>query len=522
MSECTEFQDAAISVEQRGSPRRVVFGTALLSTASITKLALQCVLIPVLARLLGPGIFGEMSIAMSFVLLANMLSDGGMGAALIREHEPDQLLESTVWWLSAAIGIALALIICVLAWPISLLYGQHGLLPVLLALSPILVMSSSLSVANARIVRAQRFDVFAAGDVGSAVAGAAAGLAFAFAGFGVWSLVFQQLVFWATKTVWVTFVAGFRPAFAMRLKSARPLWRFSANNLAAAVADFASKNAPVLIVGGLLGVAPVARFAMSYQLTRVAETVVSDPVNLATFAGVAAAESRRETTEFVLVAFRVLLLVLLPLFCGLALTADLVAPVVLGHRWDGTGPALAALAPGALLLCLYRFATAVLLGKGHAGRMFKLTLLTGVATSLGTYLAVRQGVTAAIVGFSTGAAVLAPLYLRSLARPLHIGLFQLLASARTSVIATAVMAGIVFAIRANVTTLTSGAQLMVVVAGGALTYAAAAIVVGAREILDDIEKLRSQPQRDRAKKPEPWPFMPSTLDDKPHPLETIS
>src|SRR5256885_738463 len=97
-----------VSSELAGHPRssgRVLFGTALLSTASISKLALQCILIPVLARVLGPSAFGLMSIAMSFVLLANMLSDGGMGAALIREHNSDRQLESTVYWLSVVIGV---------------------------------------------------------------------------------------------------------------------------------------------------------------------------------------------------------------------------------------------------------------------------------------------------------------------------------------------------------------------------------------------------------------------------------
>jgi len=171
----------------------VVFGTALLSTASITKLLLQCILIPVLARVLGPRVFGEMSIAMSFVLLSNMLSDGGMCTAIIREHDVDRELESTVWWLSTLIGFALAGSICAIAWPVAVIYRQPELFRILLALAPILVVSSSLSVANARIVRSQRFGVFAAGDIGSATVSAGIGLWLAFRGFGIWSLVFQQL-----------------------------------------------------------------------------------------------------------------------------------------------------------------------------------------------------------------------------------------------------------------------------------------------------------------------------------------
>ncbi|MGH6875745.1 MAG: lipopolysaccharide biosynthesis protein [Rhizomicrobium sp.] len=505
----------------RCSTGRVAFGTALLSSASITKLLLQCILIPVLARLLGPGIFGEMSIAMSFVLLANMLSDGGMGAALIREQDPDQELESTVYWLSALIGVALAAIVGLLAWPIAVLYGERNLFPVLLALAPILVLSSSISVANARIVRLQRFEVFAAGDIGCAIVSAAAGLLLAFHGFGIWSLVVQQTVFWMAKTAWISVAAGFRPDFALRLKSARPLLRFSANNLAANVADFAGRNAPVLLVGGLLGTAAVARFAMSYQLTRVAEMVVSDPVNLATFSGVSAAADRREANDFVVTAMRILLLLLLPLFVGLALTADLLAPLVLGHRWAGTGPALAALAPGALFLCLYRFATAVLLGKGHSGKTFKLTLLTGIATSLGTLAGVHFGVTWAVAGFSMGALALAPLYLRSLARCLQLSFADMLSAGGTSFAATAGMVCTVLLIRVLSDGFSPVVQFAMAVVGGALGFAATAMLLGGREILNDIRTLRKRVPERRKPDPAAWSFLPSAIEEASPPLEPV-
>lgn len=515
----TAPEAAKANGERRAAPGRMMFGTALLSTASVTKLFLQCILIPVLARLLGPGIFGEMSIAMSFVLLANMLSDGGMGAALIRQQEASRDLESTVYWMSGLIGIGLAAAVAILSWPVALIYGQHDLLYVLLALAPILILSSGLSVANARIIREQRFEVFAVGDIGCAVLSAAAGVALAFEGFGIWSLVVQQLVFWIAKSVWITRAAAFRPARVLNLKLARPLFRFSANNLAANVADFAGKNAPILLVGGILGPASVARFSMSYQLTRVAEMVVSDPVNLATFAGVSAAASRHEARDFVMTSFRILLLLLLPLFAGIALTADLVAPIVLGGRWAGTGPALAALAPGALLLCLYRFATAVLLGKGRSGRTLKLTLLTGIATTLGTLAGVHFGVTWAVAGFSLGAAVLVPLYMMSLAHALAIPFARMARTCTASFVATAAMSVAVLVVRAESAGLVRSLQLGVAVAAGVLAFGVAAFLLGGREIVSDVLTLRRHATKERTAEPEAWPFLPPALDDTPAPSE---
>jgi hypothetical protein len=149
-------EDGAVPAEQAErvqSSGRVLLGTVLLSTANISKLGLQLILVPILARLLGPSVFGLMSVAMSIVLLANMLSDGGMGSALVREQTRNRDLYSTVYWLSMGIGMFLAAMLCALSWPVAAIYRQPQLVPVLCALSPILILSSNLSVANAHIVR---------------------------------------------------------------------------------------------------------------------------------------------------------------------------------------------------------------------------------------------------------------------------------------------------------------------------------------------------------------------------------
>src|SRR5690349_14438013 len=124
----------------------------MLSCASACKLALQLVLIPVLARILGPKAFGLMSVAMSLVLFANMLSDAGMGAVIVRQSAPDRELESTIFWLAVLTGVLLAALVALAAWPLAIAFGQPGLRPVLLALAPILAMSGSIAVPNACVV----------------------------------------------------------------------------------------------------------------------------------------------------------------------------------------------------------------------------------------------------------------------------------------------------------------------------------------------------------------------------------
>jgi O-antigen/teichoic acid export membrane protein len=59
------------------SERRALLGGAAMSAAQILKYGLQLIVLPILARLLGPEAFGVVGLAMPFILLANMLSDAG-------------------------------------------------------------------------------------------------------------------------------------------------------------------------------------------------------------------------------------------------------------------------------------------------------------------------------------------------------------------------------------------------------------------------------------------------------------
>ena len=74
------------------SERKAFFGAMALSGAQAAKLGLQLAVIPVLARILGPSAYGLLALAMPFVLLANMVSDCGLGNALVRQPNPSRAL----------------------------------------------------------------------------------------------------------------------------------------------------------------------------------------------------------------------------------------------------------------------------------------------------------------------------------------------------------------------------------------------------------------------------------------------
>jgi PST family polysaccharide transporter len=480
-----------------------VLGTLALTAVNILKLGLQFAVLPIIARILGPSSFGLVAVAMPFILLANIVSDCGLGSALVRKKDSTAELEATVFWLSLLISTCLAVLVSLFAWPASRLMSEPQLLPIVAALSLILPIAASLSVANARITRERKFTLFAVGEIIASLLAAGAGIGGALAGLGPWSLVLQQFVLWGVKVTWLLPASGFRPALYCKPALVWPHLHFGLNAVGASLADFAIKNLPTVIVGSLMGIVAAGHYAMAYQIVRVPELIISGPIYLSIFAAVAQwGDNRLGAAPLALKGLRGLVTILAPLFCGLALIADLAVQLVLGPAWAATGPILTLLAPAGFFLCLYSFVGAVLMGLGQSPQQLKLILLAGVSLTTGTVIGSYFGAAGVAAGLSVGAACAAPAYFRVLSRELLVSTRTILAEIVSPLFATLVMALAIEILLREIAAWAPWRQLLVLMLGGFISFSIVLIAVSWRRLGEDIQWLlasRPQPHTELAK-----------------------
>jgi PST family polysaccharide transporter len=484
------------------SERRVFFGALALSGSQLVKLVLQFAVLPVLARILGPSAYGLVALAMPFILLANMVSDAGLGNALVRTRNPSRELESTVFWLSVGLCAVLTLTIWALAWPASRLLGEPRLPPILMALSSLLVVSGSLSVANARIMRERRFGVFAASEICASAVSAAAAITAALAGFGPWSLVVQQLFLWSVKAAWVTIAARFRPALVCRPSLAGPHLSFGLHAAASNVTDFIGKNAPTIIVGAVLGVTEVGRYSMAFQLIRLPDSLISGPIYLAVFTAVARlGDDLSGSAALASRSLRGVVSAVAPIFGGLVMVADLIVKLLLGPKWAGSEGVLAQLAPAGFFICFYSIISSVLMGLGHSKSQFRLTVFATIVTGVAALIGSRFGLKGVAAGLSLAALLLSPAYVSVLARRLGRKPLALASEIAPSLAATGMMMLAVGLVRSQIVHWGDGSQLAAAVATGVVAFAVALFLLSGRRLLDDLRGVLPQAEPAPSK---PW------------------
>jgi len=471
-----------------GRSRRTSLGALALTGASALRLGLQFLLLPILARLIGPADYGLVALAMPVILFANVVADGGMSNALGRRAEASRALESTIFWLAGGVGLALTLIVCALAWPMGALLHQPRLPAILAALSPILLMNGLTAASNGRIIREGRFAAFAAGDLMSSLAGAAVAVAAAFAGLGAWSLVAQQLTLWVCKLGWVSFAGGVRPILAFRWREASGLARFGAHTIGATLADFVSRSIDNLIVGGVLGATALGFYAMAYQVIRAPDMLISGPAYLYIFTAVArvANEAKAAALQNLAVsALRLGAAAFAPLFLGLTLTADLTVPVLLGPKWGGAVVPLQWLAGAGFFFSMCAIMATTLMGLGRTALQLRLGLVLGGATVVLVAAAAPFGIVAVSAALAVGIGAVCGLYVVQLARGLAMSPLRLLAAFAPAALGCAAMTVALTALRFVLTDVDTLAELALLVGAGAAVYAAVIWITSWRRLLRD-------------------------------------
>lgn len=202
--------------------RRATAGVFVVATRGLLIMLLGLVGNIILARLLDPGDFGLVAIGMSVVLFAGLISDGGLGAGLIRRAEPPTRAE-----LGALSAFQLAVTGAVALGTVAVagFFGEGGWVTALMVASmPFVALQFPGRILLERAMLYRRLAVV---EIAQAVAFYAWAVGTVFAGAGVWGLASATIVRGVTGAVavgWACREGLVRPLFSHRL--IRPLLGF--------------------------------------------------------------------------------------------------------------------------------------------------------------------------------------------------------------------------------------------------------------------------------------------------------
>jgi O-antigen/teichoic acid export membrane protein len=369
-------------------------GVRWTSTSTLIRVSVQVVQLLVLARLLPPADFGNMSVVLAVIAFLQMFADLGVGNAIIHARQISAVQLSSLYWTNVAMGVVLALAVALASPALAAFYGEPVLQP-LLALAALSLLAGCLWQ-QLRVVaeKEMRFARVAWLEIAASVAALPVSVAMAIAGAGVYALLGGVLASAAVGAIlaWPMLAGTWRPQLQLRLGEIREFLRFGLYMMGNNLANTLNLSLDVLLGARLLGPQPIGLYSVSKNLCLQVTMAINPVITRVSLPLMARLQEDDLLLKNVyLNVMRMTASANSPIFVAIAFFAAEIVHLVLGPQWDAAIPLLQILAGWALLRATGNPVGTLLMARGRADLSFQWNVAWLPIFALAAWLGSRFG-----------------------------------------------------------------------------------------------------------------------------------
>lgn len=319
----------------QGLTGRAMGGMLWTFSGTGVQVGVQLLAIMALGRLLTPTEFGLMGAASVVIGFSQIVSQVGVGPAIIQRQDLEPVHVRVAVTLSLALGLVLGAAVFLGATEIAAFYRIPELEPVLRAVAVLFPLDGLNTVSKSLLTRQLRFRAYIALDAGSYILGyACVGVFLAWRGFGVWSLVIANIAQSALRVISMYAATRHPLRPSVDLRAGRTLLSFGLGHSMAQIGTLFSQQGDNLVVGRWLGPAALGIYGRAYNLMVMPASAFGRIVNRVLFPIMSQVQDQRHRLAnayergLAIVAF-----LSLPISAFLWVVAPEFIPVILGPKW---------------------------------------------------------------------------------------------------------------------------------------------------------------------------------------------
>lgn len=262
---------------------KTVKGLGWSSVDSIASQGFSFIVGIVLARLLSPEEFGVIGIAMILITLFDKIVDCGFSNALIRKQDTQEVDYNTTFIFNLVLSGFLYLI-CFLSAPlVASFFHNEILIKVVRWISLVLIINAFAIIQRTRLVKNIDFKTQAKVSVTASITSGCIGIALAYCGCGVWSLVGMQLSRQLCNTTLLWFFNKWAPKFEFSYSSFKQLFSYGGKLMLSGIIDTLCSELTVIFVGRIYTPATLGQYSRAKQFTGIFTSNLSTVVERVTY-----------------------------------------------------------------------------------------------------------------------------------------------------------------------------------------------------------------------------------------------
>lgn len=291
----------------------------------------------ILARLLSPGDFGLVAMAMIVVGLVDVLLDLGVASALIQKGNSDRHDFDSAWTMRAAQACCAGAILTVLAPYCADYYNDPRVTSVMRMVAVSIAIAGFENIGIVSYQKDMAFGLDFKFFVTKRVMTTFVTIAFALTLRSYWALVLGSLVGRIIGVALSYWMHDFRPRVSFR--RFRSIWAFSQWNLVMNAAAYASTRLDKFVLGRQGNAGAMGMYTLADEVASLPTSELLAPLGRVMFpAFVRVKSDAAEFKRLFLLAFSVQAVVGIPAGLGVALVAQQAVPLLLGDQWNASVP----------------------------------------------------------------------------------------------------------------------------------------------------------------------------------------
>lgn len=322
-------------MEKPSSLKKKTIGGMLWSLGDlIGNQGIQFIIQIILARMLLPEHFGLIGMILVFVAISHTLIDSGFSQALIREQNVTQVDYSTVFYFNLAASIFIYLSLFAIAPAVSVFFGEPELINIIRILTLGIVINAFGIIPRAMYTKEVNFKTQAKVNMSASVVSGLVAVAFAFSGFGVWSLVVRTLALSLIQSVLLSLSKKWLPSPAFSGTSFKRLFGFGWKLLISSLINTIYMNIYFLIIGKYYSAGQLGYYTNASKFSDAASQTMTAAIQRVTYPVLSSIQDENARLKqgykkvMKLTAF-----VIFPVMVGLGAVGEPLIYLIFGKQW---------------------------------------------------------------------------------------------------------------------------------------------------------------------------------------------
>ena len=325
----------------------------------------------ILARLLTPDDYGCIGMLTIFMLLSATIIDGGFSSALIQKKRPTQEDYSMIFFWNVGLSIVIYLILFYTAPFIARFYHTELLCQVLRVQGVVLIINALQTIQVNQLNKQFRFKKISIVTLFSSFVSLSVTIVMAYSGYGVWSLVAQNLLmaFIPTLIYWCT--NKWMPMLTFSVNSFKELFNFGFFMFLTSLTSTFANNIQGLLIGHFYNASQMGYYSKAHRTEMLASTSISQVVSQVSYPLYAELQDNQQKLIDTIKKLTLSVSYLtFPMMLLLILLAKPVFIILYSEKWLSAVPFFQILCIAGLAICLQSVNSQSIAAIGKSKAMF--------------------------------------------------------------------------------------------------------------------------------------------------------